>query len=349
MHGQNIKKKLSAVEQEMKKTEAQQKNLEERREKLTQELDLITGDLVASLHKAMVEGASLQKHKQSIEELSAKLSETYDQSAETKEKLIELLVDDTIARRNQNRFLMPLPDLSLSVVRSVTMGRLKETFDHQTDLQENVQKELQSAERDAYRSQSRLKVTAWEKHLSTKRSKDRTLKLQQTEEQSRKNQERLQKLAKDAKSLRDLFAKIERDRKAYKRPSTKTLTPTAKGKFKLPLKGVVQDAFGKSGAVAPFNKGFLIVAQGDTVVTSPSDGQVVFAGDFRSYGKIVILEHKPGHHTLLAGLHDVECTIGQNVLSREPIGSMKSGAKLYVEVRQNGQAVNPKPWWGLQN
>jgi septal ring factor EnvC (AmiA/AmiB activator) len=75
---------------------------------------------------------------------------------------------------------------------------------------------------------------------------------------------------------------------------------------------------------------------------------VVFAGPFRAYGLLLIIEHSGGYHTLLAGLSRIDATVGQRLLSGEPVGIMDPAAdaspSLYVELRRNGQPINPLPW-----
>ena len=82
-------------------------------------------------------------------------------------------------------------------------------------------------------------------------------------------------------------------------------------------------------------------------VISPFDGTVLFADEFKGYGKLIIIEHGDGYHSLLSGLNQIDCTVGQNVLTGEPVGRMSANTsdKLYMEFRQNGQPVNPERWF----
>ena len=74
----------------------------------------------------------------------------------------------------------------------------------------------------------------------------------------------------------------------------------------------------------------------------------MFAGPFRGYGQLLIIEHGGGYHVLLAGLSRVDGTVGDEVLEGEPVGVMGSPPglkpKLYFELRRNGRPVNPLPW-----
>jgi septal ring factor EnvC (AmiA/AmiB activator) len=95
------------------------------------------------------------------------------------------------------------------------------------------------------------------------------------------------------------------------------------------------------------------------IVTSPCDGWVVYAGPFRSYGQLLILNAGGGYHVLLAGMKKLSVALGQFVLTGEPVAEMGDGGSrlaaatnagvkqpvLYVEFRKDGTAVDPGPWW----
>ena len=95
-------------------------------------------------------------------------------------------------------------------------------------------------------------------------------------------------------------------------------------------------------------KGLTITTPPGAQVTATYDGTVVYAGKFRDYGLLLIIEHGEGYHSLLAGMALVEGTVGQWLLAGEPVGSMarsKSGKPtIYMELRRNGQPVNPNLW-----
>ena len=84
-------------------------------------------------------------------------------------------------------------------------------------------------------------------------------------------------------------------------------------------------------------------------VVAPYDGRIAYAGEFHSYGKILIIDHGEKIKTLLAGLDHIDAIAGQWVLAGEPIGKMGSAAKepplLYFELRQIGQPIDPLRWF----
>ncbi|MEX2644376.1 MAG: peptidoglycan DD-metalloendopeptidase family protein [Acetobacterales bacterium] len=130
-------------------------------------------------------------------------------------------------------------------------------------------------------------------------------------------------------------------------PETRPFTK-ARGALPMPVRGSVVARYGESDGLGQTFKGIRIRASQDAQVVSPYDGQVVFAGPFRGYGLLLIVNHGEGYHSLLAGADELNVEVGQWVLAGEPVGRMGQPAKgrpeLYVELRHEGQPVNPLPW-----
>ncbi|MDA0662173.1 MAG: peptidoglycan DD-metalloendopeptidase family protein [Proteobacteria bacterium] len=120
------------------------------------------------------------------------------------------------------------------------------------------------------------------------------------------------------------------------------------GSVTLPVAGQIVGRYGESLEFGDTARGVRLEARPLAQVVAPFDGKVVFAGPFRNYGQILIIEHRGGYHTLLAGLGRIDSIAGQWVLAGEPIGAMgtrNSGQPtLYLELRRNGQPINPLPW-----
>ena len=123
----------------------------------------------------------------------------------------------------------------------------------------------------------------------------------------------------------------------------------AKGTLPVPAIGKITARYGEAppggGNGGLLTKGLTILTQPGGTVVSPYDGVVAFAGPFRGYGELLIIEHSEGYHTLLAGMGRIDSTVGQRVLAGEPVGAMSGDApSLYVELRRDGQPINPLPW-----
>lgn len=120
----------------------------------------------------------------------------------------------------------------------------------------------------------------------------------------------------------------------------------AKGHLLRPARGPVVTAYGEQMSKGVTSKGIIIKTRSQAQVISPYDGTVIFAGPFRGYGNLIIIEHGQGYLSLLAGLEEVDCELGQMLLAGEPVGQMpESGdTRLYVELRKDNHPINPLTW-----
>ena len=118
-----------------------------------------------------------------------------------------------------------------------------------------------------------------------------------------------------------------------------------------PVSGSVVKAFGEPGDGGA-TSGISYAAAPAARVSAPCGGRVVFAGPFRSYGQLMIIDCGGGYHFVLAGLDRLDVTVGRPVQPGEPVGVMPawdprgsaSRPLLYVELREGGQPVNPAPF-----
>jgi len=194
-------------------------------------------------------------------------------------------------------------------------------------------------------------------------------------------------LSKQVDSLQGLIAKMEQDLKtAAKAAATATMQGTpalangkpnsalfkdpsrqspaiafasAKGLFAYPVNGSKIRDFGGSDGAGGVEKGISLATRPGAQVTTPCDGWVVYAGPFRSYGQLLILNAGGGYHVLIAGMERISVNIGQFVLTGEPVATMGKTSQvasilatntasqpvLYVEFRKDGTPIDPGPWW----
>jgi septal ring factor EnvC (AmiA/AmiB activator) len=121
----------------------------------------------------------------------------------------------------------------------------------------------------------------------------------------------------------------------------------ARGLLLYPASGHLLHRFGESDELGVASKGLTLETREAAQVVAPYDGRVLFAGAFKGYGQILIIEHGDGYHSLLAGLDRVDGTVGQWLVAGEPVGTMSKGGvkpRLYFELRHDGQPINPLPW-----
>lgn len=119
-----------------------------------------------------------------------------------------------------------------------------------------------------------------------------------------------------------------------------------RGAMPLPARGKVATRFGSEITPGNTSKGIVIETRKEATVVAPADGVVAFSGPFRGYGHLLILEHADGYHTLLSGMSRIDAQVGQRLLAGEPVGVMErsDAPSLYVELRRDGQPIDPLPW-----
>ncbi|WP_334369071.1 murein hydrolase activator EnvC family protein [Bradyrhizobium sp. AZCC 1578] len=133
---------------------------------------------------------------------------------------------------------------------------------------------------------------------------------------------------------------------------------SAKGLFAFPVNGRKIRNFGGSDGAGGVEKGISLATRAGAQVTTPCDGWVVYAGPFRSYGQLLILNAGGGYHVLIAGMERISVNIGQFVLTGEPVATMGTTSQvasilattasqpvLYVEFRKDGTPIDSGPWW----
>ncbi len=250
-----------------------------------------------------------------------------------------------------------------------------------TRLHASIEKESKRLQSDAARmSEESVRI---EILLAEKRRE-----IEKTEETLAGELRRAQELAEQATSLKELIGQIEQEiesarkaavdaRDAAQRQREKDrgipdnpfadnnrLAPAisfadAKGKLPLPVRGTLLQDFGDADGFGGEASGQSLATAAGAIVTAPNDGWIVFAGEFRSYGQLLILNAGDGYHVLIAGMDRIDVQLGQFVLTGEPIGRM--GTKqlastanvalgweqpvLYIEFRKNDSPINPQPWW----
>ena len=191
---------------------------------------------------------------------------------------------------------------------------------------------------------------------------------------------RTRALADRARSLKQLLAGLAEERKRQEAEAAERLAAEererqrqenlqwapklafaeAKGKLAFPAQGQIVRGFGEPDGLGRETQGVMIATRAGAQVTAPADGKVEFAGPFRSYGEVVILNPGGGYRVLLAGMDKVTADVGEFLRAGEPVGEMGSGPAsvtlfgevvqdgrpvLYIEFRNSTEAVDSGPWW----
>jgi septal ring factor EnvC (AmiA/AmiB activator) len=176
-------------------------------------------------------------------------------------------------------------------------------------------------------------------------------------EKARAEEDRLRRLSDEQRQrARDLAASSLPDKN---RIAPAYVFSDLKHKLELPAAGEILRQFGDPDGTGHEAKGMVIASAPGSLVTAPADGWVVYAGEFRSYGQMIILNTGDGYHMVLSGMDRVSTGQGKFVLSGEPLAVM--GEKrvasatalaletdrptLYIEFRKDGKPVDSREWW----
>jgi septal ring factor EnvC (AmiA/AmiB activator) len=235
---------------------------------------------------------------------------------------------------------------------------------------------------DAEREQLKTEVAALDGERARMAAlvQERQKQLTERERALEAERSRAGTLAQQVDNLKDLIAKLEQGLN----PSTRELREAGRsdnrpalsafrdpgrlapavafaslrGRVPVPVNGVKLKEFGAPDTTGGSEKGISIATRAGAQVTAPADGWVVYAGPFRSYGQLLILNVGGGYHVLLAGMDRISVDLGQFVLTGEPVAVMGNGSHiaailatgssqpvLYIEFRKDGVPVDPGPWW----
>ncbi|MDP9126653.1 MAG: peptidoglycan DD-metalloendopeptidase family protein [Pseudomonadota bacterium] len=163
--------------------------------------------------------------------------------------------------------------------------------------------------------------------------------LDRTEAQKEAIAAKLVSLTTEARDLRQLLEEVT------PKHQTKGVPHALRGTLKWPVVGAVLRGFGTKDADGVTSEGLTFAAPSGSPVVAPDAGRVVFAGPFKGYGRILILEHEGGYHSFLAGFGRIDADMGQDVDAGEPLGVLPvkdSGRpELYFEWRHNDEPVDP--------
>ena len=207
------------------------------------------------------------------------------------------------------------------------------------------QTETQIAEEQRLLAEARAAIEAERSQVAALLTRRRGAQVQLASDASAAER-RARTFAAEAQSLRDLAARVQRA-SARRTPAPTTGASTMPTAWQAPAQGAIARAFGVREGQAPATQGVTLSTRSGAPVRAPAAAEVAYAGAFRSYGNVLILNVDGGYAIVLAGLGSFQARVGDTVRAGQLIGEMAAmpAPELYVEVRQNGQPINPGRWW----
>ena len=374
--------KIRAIERAIDAGRSRSQALDRKAKDIARETAQLSRSLVKLGREAQNLERAVENLRQRIASIARRQRAGTERLKREKKRLTQLLANLQRVARNPPEAVLAYASSPADVLRAARL--LKAVIPHLEAQAGKLKAELvslQELREDASRRKTDLAKTATA--LDTKREQVNRLLARKralvrtTRAEQKRAQQATHKLAAKARSLRGLLRSIEKDRKrraaktflpakpmpanpplvtANARPRLKLrlgvgpvpLISRARGRLAMPVMGKVVTRYGKRRSAGIRTKGVRFATTPGAQVVAPHDGYVVFAGLFRGYGRLLIIDHGEGYHSLLAGLGRIDVAVNQRLLAGEPIGIMaqtgQAKPRLYLELRRKGQPINPLPW-----
>jgi murein hydrolase activator len=376
---------LGQVEQSIKDSGDKQSALATDIEAATKAQAEISDKLIVLAKTLESQQSAVQTADAKLEKLSGEAIVIRSTLAEKQDQLSELLAGLQRLEQNPPPALVVEPQNILEALRGAMMfgAVVPEMRDQALDLQNNLHRleaiktETEDAKKIQVQALAALDISQTE--LIALQVEKKALAINSAKDLEAEKL-RAADLAKQAKNLKQLLAALEEEKikaEAIKTAEAKALEleerkkreallrpmmvfTQAHGKIEYPVQGDKLKQFGEDNGLGGTLDGLAIASAPDSRVISPVDGRVEFAGPFRSYGQLLILNVGEGYLVLLAGMNQISAEIGQSIRAGEPLGQMGKGPSsvaligsetnnaqpvLYIEFRKNNDPVDPSPWW----
>ncbi|MCH2238123.1 MAG: hypothetical protein A2792_10940 [Sphingomonadales bacterium RIFCSPHIGHO2_01_FULL_65_20] len=115
----------------------------------------------------------------------------------------------------------------------------------------------------------------------------------------------------------------------------------ARPAYRLPAAGAIVTGFGEVAATGVRSRGLTLATRPGAQLIAPADGRIAFAGAYRGFGQIVIIEHVGGWTSLITGLARTKLKVGERIAQGDPLGrAADNRPRITVELRRNGRPID---------
>ena len=363
----DIENRLEAVQQDLDKSREKRANLDKAARKAAAELRAVKRqgvNLARKMHRHSADADRIEAQLNSLEERERTKTEKMQQR---KAQLSVTLAALQRLARMPTATLVAVPQSTDKTIRTAILLRAavpelqRDAMSLGDDLRAltSLRDQISAAKVALTDSLARLK--AERKSLAALTS-DKFKLLKNMKSAERAAAQKAARLSARAGNLRELLEKlsIRQNRPALRAPGSAPVAlipvparkpavtpPVTISQGVLPAPGRVVTTFGAKMPNGTLSKGVFVVTRPSAAVVAPIPGRVVFAGQFRGYGNLVILELRDKGHALISGMSRIDAQVGDDVLVGEPLGEMTpstgTAPKLYFELRRRGRPINPMP------
>ena len=356
---------LEAIEQNIARGIENRSSLSQRKKVLEKEAKKIRRKLVSTVSTIRKNQKQIKLARRDLEKLNYSQKNSLEELESDRNRFEYLFVALYRLAKIPPEASIALPSSPIDSVRSSLL--LRTSLDHiqeRAKFLANTLKRLSKRKEEIANKKNKIELLLsnldkQKRHFSALLSRKEILK-RRTDSRIFQENKRLSLLAKKAKTLKDLLKELtsgkrvavsKNTKKSGKRNATWSKVhpvAAAKGKFLFPVVGKLTARFGQKNNSGIIQKGITIETEPRSPVIATYHGRVVFTGEFRGYGLLLIIEHGDGYHSLLAGMEKITVDPGATLTIGDPVGIMaKLNSKkpsLYAEFRKNGQPINLAPW-----
>jgi septal ring factor EnvC (AmiA/AmiB activator) len=248
----------------------------------------------------------------------------------------------------------------LPIIRERTAGlraelaqsrKLRATAQQAADALSDSRVELAARQRDLRALETQKRVAARDLRSGSALEQDRALALGERARDIVDLMDRLE----EAGDLREQLAALPGPMLRPARPDAVAAPPAPISRraagpppYRLPVVGQLVTGMGEISDGGVRTRGLTVATQAGAQVVAPTAGRIAFAGPYRGYGQIVIIDHGQGWTTLITGLHRLSAIVGDTARQGDPIGVAGPGRpSITIELRRNGRPIDIVPLVGL--
>lgn len=327
---------LSQINAQIKKTEQQQKQIDEKVKTTTREIERTRKDLVRVAGRVGTlesERGAMSKKIAELERerdtLTAELAANREHIADSAASILFIANHPGFDSENMRDY----------VLISAALSGASQNFNAEIERAQTAIKRLDEIYSARATEQEKLDRTA-KKYAAEKNDLDKLLK-----NRNAQNQKLLTEKKSVASKLRELSARAKNISELSSGVGSSQMSADSSfslRKLNAPVRGRLTVKFAEKTALGLQSDGWRIRVDGGALVVAPADGVVKFADNFRGFGRVVIMSHKNGYNTVMTNLGQLSVAIGQELLAGEPLGRMDSVKReMYLEVRRGDRAVDP--------
>ncbi len=371
---------LEKVEQQLKERAREEKRLRDEAAAKQREVAALRNSLIETANSIQQSERKIADLEQSIAELEAEKTEAETALKKESANLSEVLAALQSLELSRPPALLVSPEDANKAARAAMLlsdaapevearaARLRGAIERLSELAEALAKDRKSFAAENEKLAARRDVLA---DLMAQKEKERDV----AEALAATAQRETARIAAQASNLREVIERLSRlahsitprlkppppraeppaVSSAPNLPSIKRAPPepvlTAKafsdaaGALRAPVAGRLTGEYGKPKPDGGVFEGLRFSVRDQAIVTAPFEGRVAFAQNWGLVGNMIVLDVGEGYHILLIGVGRILVSEHQRITAGEPVAEMAGGgASLDLEIRKNGEPVNPALW-----